>query len=238
MRLDKMLANMGFGSRKDVRKMIKKGYVTVNGEVIRDQTKHINHEHDVVQVNDETVTYQKYIYLMMNKPPEYVSATKDAFENTVIDLLPYEYQLFDPFPVGRLDKDTVGLLLITNDGQLAHQLTSPKKGIEKTYFAKITGQITSTHIEQFQRGITLDDGYETKPAQLQVLKSAEISEVELTITEGKFHQVKRMFLALGKKVIYLKRIRMGKIVLDESLPQGAVRELTEKEYAYCQSLRS
>src|SRR5690625_2965856 len=153
-------------------------------------------------------------------------------EKTVIDLLPANIQHFKPFPVGRLDKDTEGLLLLTNDGELAHQLTSPKRGIPKTYYAKISGIVTREDIEKVRKGITLADGYFTRPADLTILGSDDQkiqSEIEITITEGKYHQVKRMFAALGKKVIYLKRIRMGELALEESLPLGSFRELTTEE---------
>lgn len=236
MRLDKLLANMGFGSRKDVKAIIKKGHVTVNDEIIKDNAQKIDPYSDVVIVNGEKIHYQKYVYIMMNKPPGYISATEDLYEKTVIDLLPGKFKIFNPFPVGRLDKDTVGLLLLTNDGQLAHQLTSPKKGIEKTYYAKVNGFVTTEDQKAFKHGIMLDDGYQTLPAKLNILKSDHVSEVELTITEGKFHQVKRMFSSLGKKVVYLKRIKMGNLTLDQSLPLGGFRELTENELAYCQSL--
>lgn len=237
MRLDKLLANMGFGSRKDVKSLIKKKKVTVNEAVVKDSSSHINLEYDTVRVNNEVVVYQEFIYLMMNKPPGYVSATVDDRDKTVIDLLPQSYQLFNPFPVGRLDKDTEGLLLLTNDGDLAHQLVSPKKDIEKIYYARIRGHVTELDVEKFRNGITLDDGYKAKPAILKVLQADESSEVEVSVTEGKFHQVKRMFKAANKKVVYLKRIKMGKLKLDDNLSTGEVRELTKDELEYCFSLK-
>lgn len=236
MRLDRVLANMGLGSRKDVRALIKKGHVTVNDQVIKDNHIHVNPYSDIIMVGQKQINYREYIYIMMNKPKGFLSATEDNFDKTVIDLLPHKYKIFNPFPVGRLDKDTEGLLLLTNDGQLAHQLTSPKKGVGKTYYAKIDGLVTLEDIERFKDGIILDDGYQTKPGKLNILKSDQISEIELTITEGKFHQVKRMFAALGKNVIYLKRIRMGNLILDESLSLGDFRELVDHELKYCQSL--
>ncbi|KAF6510537.1 Ribosomal small subunit pseudouridine synthase A [Geobacillus stearothermophilus] len=166
---------------------------------------------------------------MMNKPSGVVSATEDAVEETVVDLLEEEDRAFSPFPVGRLDKDTEGLLLLTNDGQLAHQLLSPKKHVPKTYFAVVDGEVTEADVAAFQRGVVLDDGYETKPAKLVVLKSGLRSDVEVTITEGKFHQVKRMFQAVGKRVVYLKRIQMGPLPLDPDLAVGEYRELTDEE---------
>ena len=174
---------------------------------------------------------------MMNKAPGYISATTDKREKTVIDLLREDVQHFKPFPVGRLDKDTEGLLLLTNDGELAHELVSPKKDIGKTYFARINGKVTVDDIAVFREGVVLEDGYEAKPGELTILQSDAISEIELTITEGKFHQVKRMFEAVGKRVIYLKRLRMGELQLDPDLKLGAYRPLTESELAYCKSLK-
>lgn len=237
MRLDKLLANMGFGSRKEVKFLLKEKRVTVNGQVQKNGSIHVDPESDRIEVDGERTVYEKYIYLMMNKPKGVISATKDSRERTVVDLLSKEEKWFQPFPVGRLDKDTEGLLILTNDGELAHQLTSPNKNVEKTYFAKIKGRVTAEDTEKFQQGVTLDDGYHTKPAKLNIIASGEQSEVEITITEGKFHQVKRMFLAVDKKVMYLKRIRMGDITLDTSLAPGEYRRLTEKELNYCLSLK-
>lgn len=237
MRLDKILAHMGYGSRKDVRSLIRKGHVSVNSKVIRNNGLQVNAEQDVIEVNGEIVHYRKHIYIMLNKPQGVISATEDARDQTVIDLLPANLQHFEPFPVGRLDKDTEGLLLLTNDGQLAHHLTSPRRGIEKTYYAKISGEVTDADVKAFQCGVTLDDGYVTKPGQLSILKSDNISEIELTITEGKYHQVKRMFLAVNHEVIYLKRIRMGDIELDDQLELGSFRELNDEELSYCLSLK-
>src|SRR5690625_1124248 len=233
MRLDKLIANMGYGSRKEVRALIKSGQVTVNGDVIKNNAQHVKPKEDIVMVNVKEVNYQKYIYIMMNKPPGYISATEDNYEQTVVDLLPEKYKIFNPFPVGRLDKDTEGLLLLTNNGQLAHHLTSPNKEIEKTYYAKINNFINESDISDFEKGVTLDDGYKTKPAKLEILTRGTMSEIELTITEGKFHQVKRMFQAVGKEVIYLRRERMGELYLDESLPLGSYRELNKKELNDC-----
>lgn len=238
MRIDKLLGNMGFGSRKEVRLLIRKGHVTVNDQVIRSNGKNIDPDEDVILVNDQRVYYQQYVYLMLHKPQGIISATEDKHDQTVIDILSNDLRHFKPFPVGRLDKDTEGLLLLTNDGELAHQLTSPKKDIPKTYYAKINGIVTDEDAKKLLQGITLADGHFTKPAHLAILKSDEQSEIELTITEGKYHQVKRMFAALGKKVTYLKRISMGEIVLDDKLALGTYRALTEDELAYCLSLKN
>lgn len=224
-----MLANLGYGSRKEVKKLLKDGAVLVNGTLIKDAKEHVNPDEDTVTIHGEEAVYREFIYLMMNKPPGVISATEDHREETVIDLLEIEDAVFQPFPVGRLDKDTEGLLLLTNDGQLAHQLLSPKKHVPKTYFAVVEGEVNDADIEAFKEGVTLDDGYETKPGYLKILKAGTTSDIELTITEGKFHQVKRMFAARGKRVIYLKRLSMGKLQLDETLELGEYRELTEEE---------
>lgn len=229
MRLDKLLAHNGFGTRKDVKKMVRKGTVKVNGVPERDSSAHINPAVDDVTVLGESVTYQEFVYLMMNKPSGVISATEDSREETVIDLLTADHQRFEPFPVGRLDKDTEGLLLITNDGKLTHELLSPKKNIPKTYYAKIDGIVTEADTEAFAEGVTLEDGFHTKPGILKIISSDDISEIELTITEGKFHQVKRMFEAVEKEVIYLKRLSMGTLLLDETLEPGDVRPLSEQE---------
>ncbi|MFJ7974524.1 pseudouridine synthase [Peribacillus sp. JNUCC 23] len=229
MRIDKLLANVGYGSRKEVKSLLKSGAVVVNEQVVKDAKAHVDPEVDHVTVHNEPVVYREFIYLMMNKPQGLISATEDNFQETVIDILEPEDAAMEPFPVGRLDKDTEGLLLITNDGQLAHQLLSPKKHVPKTYFAVINSEVTQSDIEEFSKGVTLDDGYHTKPGELKILKSGLTSDIELTIMEGKFHQVKRMFEAVGKRVVYLKRISMGSLGLDEALELGEYRELTDEE---------
>ena len=231
LRIDKLLANMGYGTRKEVKKLLKAGVVKVDGMTVKDAKTHVNPKEQVVTVWGEEVEYKPFIYLMMNKPKGVISATEDAVEETVVDLLEEEDRIFDPFPVGRLDKDTEGLLLLTNDGQLAHQLLSPKKHVPKTYEAIIDGEVTEDDIAAFRRGVVLDDGYETKPAELVIIRSGLRSDVRITITEGKFHQIKRLFQAVGKRVIYLKRIQMGPIPLDETLEPGEYRELTDEEIA-------
>lgn len=231
MRLDKLLANMGYGTRKEVKVLLKQKTVTVDGDVVKDSAMHVDPEKQNVSVFGERVEYVEFIYVMMNKPPGVISATEDKFDQTVIDLLDPYFQNFEPFPVGRLDKDTEGLLLITNDGNLTHNLLSPKKHVPKWYYAKIDGVVTETDIEAFAQGITLDDGYHTKPGELKILTSGEQSEIELMIQEGKFHQVKRMFEAVGKAVTYLKRLSMGPLALDEELALGDYRELTKEELA-------
>lgn len=238
MRIDKMLANLGYGSRKEVKKILRNGNVTVNGKTVKDAKEHVDPADDTVMIFGETVHYREFIYIMMNKPPGVISATEDFQDETVVDLLEINDAVFEPFPVGRLDKDTEGLLLLTNDGQLAHQLLSPKRNVPKTYFAVINTEVTEDDIEAFRHGVTLDDGYLTKPGELNILKSGIRSDIELTITEGKFHQVKRMFQAVGKKVIYLKRLSMGPIELDETLELGDYRELTDEEVNLLKEYRS
>jgi 16S rRNA pseudouridine516 synthase len=224
-----MLANLGYGSRKEVKQLLKSGAVKIDDVVVKDPKQHVDTNKQTVTLNGEVIEYKEFIYLMMNKPQGVLSATEDSAQDTVIDLLELEDQVFEPFPVGRLDKDTEGLLLITNDGQLAHKLLSPKKHVPKTYFAVIDQEVTDEDVKAFAEGVTLDDGYETKPGELKILKSGIHSDIELTITEGKFHQVKRMFEAVGKKVVYLKRISMGPLPLDETLELGEYRELTDDE---------
>ncbi len=234
MRIDKLLANSGFGSRKDVKKLLKSGAVLCNEKKITDAKAHVDPEQDQIMVHGELVEYRKFIYVMMNKPQGYISATEDDRLQTVLDLLEPEDAYMKPFPVGRLDRDTEGLLVLTNDGQLAHDVLAPKKHVPKTYYAVIDGVVDEVDIERFKQGVTLDDGYVTKPGELTILKSGTQSEIELIITEGKFHQVKRMFEAVGKKVVYLKRIAMGALLLDESLEPGEYREMTEEELVLMQ----
>jgi 16S rRNA pseudouridine516 synthase len=229
MRIDKMLANLGYGSRKEVKQLLKSSAVTVDGVVVKDAKQHVDTSKQSISLNGEIIEYKEFIYLMMNKPQGVLSATEDSSCETVIDLLELSDQVYEPFPVGRLDKDTEGLLLITNDGQLAHRLLSPKKHVPKTYFAIIDGEVTEDDIKAFAAGLTLDDGYETKPGELKVLNAGIRSDIELTITEGKFHQVKRMFEAVGKSVVYLQRISMGPLPLDASLELGEYRELSDEE---------
>lgn len=229
-RLDKVISNLGYGSRKEIKQLARKGLIEVDGEIIKDSGYSVDPEKSIIKVNGEEIFYRKYIYLMMNKPAGVVSATFDNRDETVIDLLEIDHQAFEPFPVGRLDKDTVGLLFLTNDGELNHRLISPKWHVDKVYYAKIDKAVKDDDIKAFKAGIKLDDGYVCKEGKLEIINSSEEgSEVLVTIQEGKFHQVKRMFQALGKEVIYLKRIKFGGISLDEDLEEGEYRELTEKE---------
>ncbi|MBO0472255.1 16S rRNA pseudouridine516 synthase [Enterococcus sp. DIV0840] len=232
MRLDKFLAETGVGSRKESKQLLKKGLVTVNQEVIKDGKTQIDEKQDVIKFLGEQLTYQKYYYYMLHKPQGVISATEDKWDQTVIDLLKNEDYREDLFPVGRLDKDTEGLLLLTNDGQLAHQLLSPKKHVDKEYFAQVQGIVTEEDVRHFAAGFALTNKEQVKPSQLMIEsvdETNETSEIRLIIQEGKFHQVKRMFEAVDKKVVYLKRLRMGSLWLDEELALGEYRILTEEE---------
>lgn len=223
LRLDKILAKSGFGSRKDVKKLISERRVFVNGVVATDSG--MKTEETAVTVDGNPVCYKEFVYLVMNKPQGVVSSTEKGPSRTVIDLLDAEYQKFEPFPVGRLDKDTEGLLLITNDGQLAHDLLAPKKHVDKTYYAIIEGKVTAEDVLAFSEGLDIGEKSKTLPAKLEILKSGNTSEIHVTLHEGKFHQVKRMFEAVGKKVTFLKRIRMGKMMLPPDLEPGEYREV-------------
>lgn len=228
-RLDKILGNMGYGSRNELKKIIKYGYVKVDGKVVSKSSIQVNPYESTIEINGERVEYRENIYIIMNKPQNVISATYDSRHETVIDLLEEKYLPFEPFPMGRLDIDTEGMLIITNDGKLSHEILSPKKHIPKTYYAHINGIVDEKDIKAFRAGITLDDGYKTLPSQLTIKESGDVSMIELIIYEGKFHQVKRMFEARNKKVVYLKRIAMGDLKLDEALELGEYRELTDEE---------
>jgi 16S rRNA pseudouridine516 synthase len=228
-RLDKILSNIGYGTRKEVKDLIKAGVVQVDGRIAKDSGLQVDPISQTININNEDLVYREFIYIMMNKPQGVVSATEDNRDTTVVDLLDKSLQAFDPAPVGRLDKDTEGFLLLTNDGQLAHKLLAPKKHVPKTYFAHIEGRVEEADIVAFKNGVILDDGYETLPAELKILVQGEVSQVEIIIYEGKFHQIKRMFQAVDKEVIYLKRMAMGNLKLDENLETGEYRELKEEE---------
>lgn len=235
-RLDKIISNLGYGSRKDVKTFVKKGLIEVDGVIVKDNGMSVDPEKSVIKVNGEEILYRKHIYLMMNKPAGVISATHDNKDETVIDLLELDHQVFEPFPVGRLDKDTVGLLLLTNDGELNHRLISPKWHVDKIYYAKINKKVDEKDIIAFRNGITLDDGYKCLEAKLEILTSSDdVSEVRVTIQEGKFHQVKRMFEAVNKKVVYLKREEFGGLLLDPDLEEGEYRELTDTELSLLRS---
>lgn len=228
MRLDKYLADAGCGTRSQVKKAIVKKQVSVNGRTdIRPEDK-IDTDTDRVYFQNDPVSYSRYDYYMLNKPAGVVSATEDGRERTVLDLI-REQKKRDLFPVGRLDKDTEGLLLITNDGETAHRLLSPRKHVDKVYYAKVSGIVTEEDVRAFSAGVDIGDERPTLPAQLEILVSGPESEIRLTIQEGRFHQVKRMFRAVGKEVVYLKRLSMGTLVLDPLLEPGEYRKLTVEE---------
>ncbi|CAI6048541.1 pseudouridine synthase [Cohnella sp. JJ-181] len=284
MRLDKMLGNLGYGTRSVLKGLVRQGAVTVNGNPVKDPGMQIDPHADEVVLEGERIVYRDTVYVMLHKPAGFVSATEDRRERTVLELLPEDLAVFSPFPVGRLDKDTEGLLLLTNDGKLSHDLLSPRKHVPKTYQALVAGRVGSDDIATFATGVTLDDGYVTLPAELRVLDDSAtesrgdsapgdpeeavapaeraiftaeaararldtvpalqanrtslqeavaagepLNWVEVTIGEGKYHQVKRMFESVGKKVLYLRRQSMGPLPLDESLKAGEWRELTEEE---------
>lgn len=232
MRIDKLLAHSGFGTRKQVRQIIKDKLVQVNGETITNHGVKVDPDHDKITVANTPVNYQEFVYFMLNKPQGVISATEDDFHETVVDLLEPNDIVQEPHPVGRLDIDTEGLLILTNDGKLTHHLTSPNREVEKVYMANIDGIVTQEDVTAFKEGLTLDDGYQAKPGYLEVLKLDEenqLSLIKVTITEGKFHQVKRMFQAVGKEVLTLKRMAMGGLELDPSLEPGTYRELTSQE---------
>lgn len=236
-RLDKVLSNLGYGSRKEIKGIAKKGLIEVDGVVVKDNGFQVDPEKSKIVIAGEEVFYRKYIYLMMNKPDGVISATFDNRDETVIDLLEPEHAVFEPFPIGRLDKDTVGLLLITNDGELNHRLISPKWEVDKVYYAHIDKPVDESDIEAFKKGVTLDDGYKCLEAKLEVIGPMdEGSEVYVTVHEGKYHQVKRMFESRGKKVTYLKRTIFAGLPLDEELEEGEYRELTEEELAKIKSI--
>lgn len=229
MRLDKLLAHTGYGTRKEVKEIIRKGFVSVNGIIIKKDKFHVDPNIDEIKVDGETIIYEEFVYYMLNKPNGYVSATEDNIHPTVVELID-DYYRDDLFPVGRLDIDTEGLLLLTNDGVLAHQLLSPKLHCSKIYYAKINGIVDESDITQFKEGIVIDTGYRCMSANLKVLNTFNgQSEIEVEIFEGKFHQVKKMFLAVNKEVIYLKRIQMKNLVLDDDLKIGEYRRLTDEE---------
>ena len=229
MRLDKFLSECGICSRSESKIFIKKGMITVNGKKAAKGEEKIDPDNDEIMFKGQKIIYAEFEYYMLNKPAGVVSATEDKNDKTVIDLLPKPHAK-DIFPVGRLDKDTEGLLIITNDGETAHRLLSPKKHVDKTYFVRTSGgEIGTEEVEKLENGVDIGEEKLTLPAELEILKNGEISESLLTIREGKFHQVKRMFKAVGREVIYLKRISMGKLKLDESLGKGGCRRLTEDE---------
>ncbi len=230
-RLDKYLADMQLGTRSEVKKLIRAGKVQLDGKTCKSPEQKFDPQQAQVMVDHRLIRYAAYEYFMLNKPKGCVSATEDNRYPTVLDYIT-DHLRSDLFPVGRLDLDTEGLLLITNDGALTHELLSPAKHIPKTYEAMIDGIVTAEDVRRFSEGIDIGEKKLTKPAELVILKADVISQIHVTIYEGKFHQIKRMFEAVGKPVIELKRLAMGALLLDETLQPGDYRPLTTEELTY------
>lgn len=234
MRIDKLLAHSGLGTRREVKILLKSSIIEINGVIVKDPKTQVDPDTDTILIGGEELDYQEFVYFMLNKPAGVISATEDERHDTVLDLLQPSDIVQEPHPVGRLDIDTEGLLLLTNDGALTHKLLSPKRHVDKKYFAEIEGIVTESDVLEFEKGITLADDYVTMPAKLSILsvdEAEQTSKIEVTIQEGKFHQVKRMFHAVGKDVLYLKRLSMGSLELDPQLELGAYRECTKEEIA-------
>lgn len=231
MRVDKLLAQMGQGTRSEVKGLLKKGVVLCNGKTIKSPKTQINPDEDIIEVDGTPLHYEPYVYFMMNKPKDVISATTDDVHQTVIDLID-DYRHLELFPVGRLDKDTEGLLLITNDGQFNHQIMSPNRHVPKTYWVQAQLKLKDADIIAFEEGIQLKEG-RLKPAKLEILEQTD--QAYVTIEEGKYHQVKRMFHAIDNEVLALKRVAIGQLTLDDTLQPGAYRKLTAEEFQLLQS---
>lgn len=225
MRLDKFLANSGVGSRKEVKEYIKKYRIKVNGTIIKIPDIKINEEKDIIEFDNKIIKYKKYVYIMLNKPKNVITATEDKYHKTVLDLVK-GYETYKLFPVGRLDIDTEGFILLTNDGNLAHNLLSPKKDKLKKYYVELENIISDEEIKRVENGVYIDNDYLTKKSKIEKLDKKSLY---IYISEGKFHQVKKMFLAVNNKVNYLKRVEISGLKLDENLKLGDYRELTEEE---------
>lgn len=234
-RLDKILSGTGRWSRREVRELVKAGRVTANGAIVRAPEEKYDRAGLDLRVDGEVVSGEKHVYLMLHKPAGYVSATDDPRQTTVLELLPPHLRRVGLFPAGRLDKDTEGLLLLTNDGGLAHDLLSPRKHVDKTYFVRVDGVLDESDTAAFETGMTLGDGFTCLPAGLERL--ARPDEALVTLREGKYHQIKRMLAARGKPVVYLKRLTMGPLALDKGLAPGAWRPLTGEEQAALEGFR-
>ena len=232
MRLDKYLSDMGAGTRSELKKEIRRSGVSVDGAVVTDPGFSVSQSSHII-FRGSVIAYEEFVYYMLNKPAGIISASEDDRESTVVDLIP-EPKRRDLFPVGRLDRDTEGLLIITNDGALSHRLLSPKHHVDKVYYARVSGILTDSDIGLFRDGLVLTDGLECLPADLKILSVSDddyTSEAEVTIREGKFHQIKRMFSSIGAEVLYLKRLSMGPVDLDPGLAPGESRRLTPEEIA-------
>ncbi len=229
MRLDKFFTSQSLATRKEAKELVKNGRVTVNGETVKIADMQIDPKHDIILLDGQNVSYKEYIYIMLNKPQGVVSATEDREHRTVLDLVPPELYRKGLFPAGRLDKDTEGFVLLTDDGDFAHRILSPKKHVPKTYHAVIDKPIDEADIAAFQEGLRLSDGTVCMRAELKELEEKEQPLVEVILREGKYHQVKRMFESRGKRVLFLKRVQIGGLPLDGNLAPGACREILHKE---------
>uniref|UniRef100_UPI003FF07F52 pseudouridine synthase n=2 Tax=Candidatus Fimivicinus sp. TaxID=3056640 RepID=UPI003FF07F52 len=228
-RIDKLIASQGALSRSDVRRLVKSGAIALNGSPVRDAGQKADPEADQITVSGRPLFISKYLYLMLDKPAGIVSASRDAEQKTVIDLVPSALRRDGLFPAGRLDKDTTGFVLITNDGEFAHRILSPKKHISKTYLARLARPVDGRSIEAFRSGLVLADGTRCMEAGLQILEDDETPLAEVVLHEGRYHQIKRMFAALGNEVIALRRVKMGDLPLDETLGPGGCRKITAEE---------
>ena len=231
-RLDKLIASQGTRSRSETVRLIRSGQVTVNGAICRDPSAKYDVDTCTVTVAGQPLDYQQYVYIMMNKPSGILCVSRDSKVPTVVDLLPDDMKRKNLFPAGRLDKDTVGLVLLTDDGDLAHRLLAPKREIIKRYQVRLDAPLTAEHCRAFSEGITLADGTPCRPAELLILENGEQPLAEVRITEGKYHQIKRMFGVLDRGVVWLKRLSIGKLELDPSLAEGESRFLTEEERGF------
>ena len=227
MRIDKFLSNMGIASRTESSKAARQGGILVNGVPVKKSDAHINPEKDVITYCGRIIEYRKYTYILMNKPDGVVSATEDGRDKTVIDLLPEELQKLNLFPCGRLDKHTLGLVMLTDDGDLAHRLLSPKHHVKKRYFFESKFPLNESEIEYLEKGATLEDGYVTKPSQIELFEDKKSGYI--TLVEGKYHQIKRMLESVNNKITYLERVTFGPLSLDEDLERGQWRFLTKDE---------
>lgn len=228
-RLDKIISSQGVCTRKEVKALIKNGRIRINGESPQKSDIKIDPGHDIIEIDGVPLSYKKYAYIMMNKPTGVLSASNDRHAKTVIDLLPPELYRRNLFPAGRLDKDTTGLLIITDDGDFAHNMLSPKKHVKKLYKAVLDGELSDSSKDVLENGITLSDGTVFQPCKVYIKNKSDRREVEIEICEGKFHQVKKMFSFVGLTVMKLQRLRIGELFLDEKLPEGECRLLSDKE---------
>lgn len=228
-RLDKIISSQGMFSRKETGKIIRQGRVAINGQVVKSPSDKFDPTACQLTIDGVPFTYKKYIYIMLNKPAGVISATQDRKTKTVLDLVPQNLKRNGLFPVGRLDKDTTGLMIITDDGDFGHMVTSPKYGIKKHYHAVVDQPITDNTIRLFETGIQLADGFLCAPAELKIINNGNNPMAEVVIQEGKYHQIKRMFAAVGLKVLQLKRVKIGGLWLDQNLSEGECRELSRTE---------